>query len=171
MHPLFHPLFIDYCAYFNGNEDYFECHEVLEEYWKEVAPGEKLHSLVGYVQLATGMYHWRRENFNGAARIMQKALHNFKHNKNSCYFDYIDLEQLLVDMKRHLKKIEAKETFTRLKIPITHPKLQVVVQEKIAATPLLDSHFLLNKHMLRDRSDIIALREANKKIKVNKENA
>ena len=41
MHPLFHPLFVDYCAYFNGNEDYFECHEVLEEYWKEVAPGDK----------------------------------------------------------------------------------------------------------------------------------
>ncbi|MER2115318.1 MAG: DUF309 domain-containing protein, partial [Solibacillus isronensis] len=41
MHPLFHPLFIDYCAYFNGNNDYFECHEVLEEYWKEIAPREK----------------------------------------------------------------------------------------------------------------------------------
>ena len=81
MHPLLHPLFIDYCAYFNGNEDYFECHEVLEEYWKVVAPGEKLHPLVGYVQLATGMYHWRRENFDGAARILKKAIDNLETNE------------------------------------------------------------------------------------------
>ncbi|WP_274309643.1 DUF309 domain-containing protein [Solibacillus daqui] len=162
MHPLFHPLFIEYCAYFNGNEDYFECHEVLEEYWKEVAPGEKLHSLVGYVQLATGMYHWRRENFNGADRIFQKAINNFKSNKNSPYFDYVYFEQLIEDMQLQHKRITAHEKFTRIKIPINHPELHIAVLDKIIATPTLDPHFLLNKHMLRDRSDIIALREANK---------
>ncbi|RKJ17377.1 DUF309 domain-containing protein, partial [Butyricicoccus sp. 1XD8-22] len=60
MHSLFHPLFVQYFTYFNGNKDYFECHEVLEEYWKILAPGDKKHPLVGYIQLATGMYHWRR---------------------------------------------------------------------------------------------------------------
>ena len=106
MHPLFHPLFIDYCAYFNGNEDYFECHEVLEEYWKEIAPKEKLHPLVGYVQLATSMYHWRRANFNGATRMMSKAVLNFEQNRESPFFDYIDFKQLLTVMKNRLRKMQ-----------------------------------------------------------------
>ena len=34
MHPYHHPLFVNFIVYFNSNQDYFECHEVLEEYWK-----------------------------------------------------------------------------------------------------------------------------------------
>ncbi len=165
MHPLLHPLFIDYCAYFNGNEDYFDCHEVLEEYWKEIAPSEKLHPLVGYVQLATGMYHWRRENFNGAARILQKAIRNFEANQGSLFFEYIDFDQLLSDMSTQHVRIKARETFSRIKIPLTNAVLQRAVQEKIAVTAPLDPQFILNKHMLRDRSEIIAERELSKQIR------
>lgn len=61
-------------------------HEVLEEYWKDIAPGDKNHPLVGYVQLATGLYHWRRGNFTGAVRILQKALANFQYNVGHAFF-------------------------------------------------------------------------------------
>lgn len=165
MHPLLHPLFIDYCAYFNGNEDYFECHEVLEEYWKAVAPGEKLHPLVGYVQLATGMYHWRRENFDGAARILKKAIDNFATNEGSSFFEYIDFEQLLRDMSTQYARIKARESFSRINIPLTHAALKRATEEKIAATAPLDPQFILHKHMLRDRSDVIAEREHSKKVR------
>ena len=40
MHPQHHTLFIDYCA-FSMEIKIFECHEVLEEYWKDIAPGDK----------------------------------------------------------------------------------------------------------------------------------
>lgn len=165
MHPLLHPLFIDYLAYFNGNEDYFECHEVLEEYWKDVAPGEKLHPLVGYVQLATGMYHWRRENFDGAARILKKSIDNFKTNEGSPFFEYIDFEHLLKAMSSLYARIKGRESFSQITIPLTNNALQRAVQEKIAITVPLDPQFILHKHMLRDRSDVIAEREQSKLIR------
>ncbi|BAK17203.1 uncharacterized conserved protein [Solibacillus silvestris StLB046] len=163
MHPLFHPLFIDYCAYFNGNNDYFECHEVLEEYWKEIAPKEKLHPLVGYVQLATGMYHWRRSNVTGAARIIEKAILNFELNRNSEFFEFIDLKQLLLIMKNQHRKIQENEPFIHFKLPITDRQLQELVQQRIKTIPLMDSHFIFNKHMLRDRTEILEAREFKKR--------
>lgn len=163
MHPLFHPLFIDYCAYFNGNNDYFECHEVLEEYWKEIAPKEKLHPLVGYVQLATGMYHWRRSNVTGAARIIEKAILNFELNLNSEYFEFIDLKQLLLIMKNQHRKIQENEPFIHFQLPITDRQLQELVQQRIKTIPLMDSHFIFNKHMLRDRTEILEARELKKR--------
>ena len=163
MHPLFHPLFIDYCAYFNGNNDYFECHEVLEEYWKEIAPREKLHPLVGYVQLATGMYHFRRANVTGAARIMEKAIVNFELNYNSEFFEYIDVRQLLLLMKNQLRIMQENEPFAHFELPITNRQLQELVHERIKSIPLMDSHFIFNKHMLRDRSEILEAREFKKR--------
>lgn len=163
MHPLFHPLFIDYCAYFNGNNDYFECHEVLEEYWKEIAPKEKLHPLVGYVQLATGMYHWRRANITGATRMMEKAILNFELNRNSEFFECIQFEQLHHLMKSQLQKMQVKEPFAHFTMPITDGRLQEMVQQRIKTIPLVDSYFIFNKHMLRDRSEILEARELKKR--------
>lgn len=163
MHPLFHPLFIDYCAYFNGNNDYFECHEVLEEYWNEIAPKEKLHPLVGYVQLATGMYHFRRANVTGAARIMEKAIVNFELNRNRAFFEYIDVEQLLLLMKTQLRKMRENEPFVHFLLPVTDQQLQEKVQQRIKAIPIMDSHFICNKHMLRDRTEILEAREFKKR--------
>ena len=163
MHPLFHPLFVDYCAYFNGNQDYFECHEVLEEYWKEVAPGDKLHPLVGFVQLATGLYHWRRENFSGAFRILKKSLLNFKQNQGSIYFDYIDFETLLNEIDSKLTFIEKKESFQAFPLPINNTTLLQLTNEKIVTLPPFQQHFIINKHMLRDRSEIIEARERKKR--------
>ena len=165
MHPLLHPLFIDYLAYFNGNEDYFECHEVLEVYWKVIAPVEKVHRLVGYDQLATGMYHWRRENFDGAARILKKAIDNFETNAGSPFFEYIDFARLLRDMSTLYARIKSHESFSRINIPLTNAALKKATEEKIAATAPLDPQFILHKHMLRDRSEVIAERELSKQIR------
>lgn len=167
MHPLFHPLFIDYCAYFNGNEDYFECHEVLEEYWKEIAPKEKLHPLVGYVQLATSMYHWRRANFNGATRMMSKAVLNFEQNRESEFFEYINFKQCLMVMKDKLQKMQAKEPFLKFTLPLENEQLQLLVQQKISTCTPMDSHFIFNKHMLRDRTEILEARQFKKRSRLN----
>ncbi|MEK4424717.1 DUF309 domain-containing protein [Solibacillus sp. FSL K6-1523] len=163
MHPLFHPLFVDYCSYFNGNEDYFECHEVLEEYWKEIAPGEKQHPLVGYVQLATGLYHWRRGNFVGASRILQKAMTIFEKNDPSHFYEYLNMSDLLEQMHNSLQLIQEAQHFVAFKLPIVNDGLQLLVSQKITSLPPLSTQFIMNKHMLRDRSDILAAREAKKR--------
>lgn len=35
--------YLEYLVYFHADRDYFECHEILEEYWKE----QGMNNLVG----------------------------------------------------------------------------------------------------------------------------
>ena len=162
MHPLFHPLYIEFCTYFNGNQDYFECHEVLEEYWKDVAPGEKKHPLVGYIQLATGLYHWRRGNFAGAERMLKNALRIFESDKNGAvFFEKIDFKQLREDVLTSIQKVESSAPFKGFKLVIVDAELQTKVRAAIETLPDVDDAYLLNKHTLRDRSDVIMEREKN----------
>lgn len=165
MHPLFHPLFVDYCSYFNGNQDYFECHEVLEEYWKKLSPKDKCHPLVGYIQLATGMYHWRRKNTKGALRILNRAYNNFQKNKNSEFFEYIDFVFLTDHCKNSITKVQQDCPFEAFQLPIVNHELNYIVAKKIDELPKDSYHFLLNKHMLRDRSDILNLRQLKRNMK------
>ncbi len=164
MHPQHHTLFIDYCAYFNGNGDYFECHEVLEEYWKDIAPGDKNHPLVGYVQLATGLYHWRRGNSTGAVRILQKALYNFQYNVRHVFFSEIDYEKLLTLLEDSITTIQMGKSFQAFQLPIT-PTLHELTTARIQLLPLNSHDYLLHKHMLRDRSHILAERQESKQRK------
>ncbi|MER2115319.1 MAG: DUF309 domain-containing protein, partial [Solibacillus isronensis] len=122
-----------------------------------------LHPLVGYVQLATGMYHFRRANITGAARIMEKAIVNFELNCNSEFFEYIDVRQLLLLMKNQLRKIQENQPFAHFTLPITDRQLQELVHERIKSIPPMDSHFIFNKHMLRDRTEILEAREFKKR--------
>ena len=164
MHPQHHTLFIDYCAYFNGNGDFFECHEVLEEYWKNIAPGNKNHPLVGYVQLATGLYHWRRGNATGAFKILHKALTNFQVNKGHVFFNEIDYTKLLLQLTETLSHIQTGKSFQAFQLPLT-PALQNLVTARIQLLPESNPNYLLHKHMLRDRSHILAERQESKQRK------
>lgn len=153
------PDFIEFCAYFNGNQDYFECHEVLEEYWKKVDPGNKEHLLVGFIQLATGLYHWRRENMSGASRMLKKAYDKIVKNKAHPFFDYIHFQQLCNDCLKSIDLIEKQQPFEAFPFIFIHPTFEALVNEKIISLPAQPHDFLLHKHMLRDRSDILRLRK------------
>jgi len=159
MHPLFHPLYIEYCTYFNGNRDYFECHEVLETYWKEIAPRERNHPLVGYIQVATGMYHWRRGNYSGAERMLSKALHIFNSCTSDCPFvEKIDFSNFIAQISTAIQLILEKSTFKPFNIVITDRTLKQLVEEGIEKLPAADHDFIVHKHRLRDRSEVIAAR-------------
>ena len=165
MHPLFHPLYIEYCTYFNGNRDYFECHEVLEAYWKEIAPGERNHPLVGYIQVATGMYHWRRENYSGAERMLTKALTIFNGCTDSPFFEKIQFIQFIEDISKSLQLIQRKCVFHPFEIVITDEALQQAVMTKMNELPIVDDAFIVHKHRLRDRSAIISARAKSLEMK------
>lgn len=162
MHPLFHPLYVDYCTFFNGNQDYFECHEVLEEYWKIISPGNKAHPLVGYVQLATGMYHWRRNNTAGASKILKKAMNNFSTNQSSLFFEYIDYDELCTNCATSIDLINKGAAFKSFKLTFTNKELAALVNQKIEELPTISYDYLLHKHMLRDRTDILEARKFRK---------
>lgn len=164
-----HPSYIDFYAYFNGNQDYFECHEVLEEYWKEVAPGDKEHVLVGLVQLATGMYHWRRNNLRGAAKTLTKAVHNITRNEQSIFLKPLNLSLLEKQILHSISQVEQHKPFHSFKIAIVDCEFKKLVDNRILEQPVIDEHFLLHKHMLRDRTEILKARAA--KMELTKDNS
>ena len=163
-----HPLYVDFCNYFNGTQDYFECHEVLEEYWKEVAPGDKEHALVGLIQLATGMYHWRRNNFSGATKILTKSFHNMKRNEQSIFLKPLNLPLLKKQLLQSISQVEQHKPFHSFKIDIVNCELKKLVDIRMLEQPKADEHFLLHKHMLRDRTEVLEARAA--KIQFKHEN-
>ncbi|WP_342555323.1 DUF309 domain-containing protein [Paenibacillus sp. FSL R7-0652] len=67
----YEPLYIDYLIYFNRDQDYFECHEVLEELWLE-CDRDPLYK--GLLQIAVGLYHYRNGNYRGGLMMLQSSL-------------------------------------------------------------------------------------------------
>lgn len=155
--------FVLFLSYFNRNYDYFECHEVLEEHWKDVAPGVRDHELVGFIQLATGMYHWRRQNFVGAHRILMKAQKHLHAHPSSTYYTGLSMKQLFIDLQRAIEQTAKKQSFTNFPLAITDSTLQQLVDEEVL--PSLSADFIQNKHRLRDRQDVIQERLDNLSIR------
>ncbi|WP_218197281.1 DUF309 domain-containing protein, partial [Pseudomonas sp. 2995-1] len=57
--------YIEYLIEFHGTRDYFECHEIMEEYWKKNKE-KHWHTLI---QLAVAIYHERQHNYDGSLRL------------------------------------------------------------------------------------------------------
>jgi hypothetical protein len=166
MHPYHHPLFSEFIVYFNENEDYFECHEVLEEYWKSLENRNKAHPLTAFILLSTAMYHWRRGNFDGALRTLRKAERNFKTlSEQSPFNELLNFEQLQNDISKSLTLLNNRNTFQPFKICIRSSDLQQIVKNNSISMNLLPfgSDSIIHKHMLRDRTDILKEREEKKK--------
>ena len=68
--------YIDYLVYFHTDRDFFECHEILEEYWKKDKTSELNQAWVGLIQVAVGLYHHRRNNIRGARKMISSAIAN-----------------------------------------------------------------------------------------------
>lgn len=151
--------FVLFLSYFNRNRDYFECHEVLEEHWKDVAAGERHHELVGFIQLATGLYHWRRGNFRGAQTILKKAEAHLLMHPLSDYYQGIDMAHLLEKLADCRIAVEQQHAFSPFEIVITDSQLAEAVQTVVL--PTYSEQFIMHKHTLRNRDDVILLRKQN----------
>lgn len=162
MHPLFHPLFIKYIVYFNEHQDYFECHEVLEEYWKDIAPNDKTHPLTAWILLATGMYHWRRGNSSGANRSLSNAQKRFSLTKNSPFYEGINMTDLHVSLSQSIKLVKHAAPFQAFTLTLDLNELQAKTKSQDMPTPLTGNE-LIHKHMLRDRSEILKAREEKRR--------
>lgn len=66
----YEPLYVAYLIYFNRDQDYFECHEVLEELWLEK---NKDPLYKGLLQVAVGLYHFRNSNIIGGRKMLHAA--------------------------------------------------------------------------------------------------
>ncbi|WP_163526275.1 DUF309 domain-containing protein [Halobacillus ihumii] len=110
--------YLEYLAHFHGTRDYFECHEVLEDYWKENDPQNRDSVWVCLIQLAVCQYHFRRKNTTGALTLIMKTLHRLEINRCQLVSLGIDdklLKKQLVDQKRRL---DEGRDYTSLTLPI-----------------------------------------------------
>lgn len=55
-----------------NEEDFFECHDLLEEIWAETQGGEKKF-YQGLIQAAISLFHFGNENFGGARKLYESS--------------------------------------------------------------------------------------------------
>jgi uncharacterized protein len=79
-----------------NDEQFFECHEVLEEVWMQVS-GEQKIFLQGIIQVAVALHHLKRDNLVGARRLLDagtKKLAQFAPSHET-----VDVARLLMDVQ------------------------------------------------------------------------
>ncbi|WP_017755639.1 DUF309 domain-containing protein [Calidifontibacillus oryziterrae] len=163
---MFPNAYINYLVFFHGPRDYFECHEVLEEYWKQNKDEGRDSIWVGLIQVAVAFYHHRNNNFNGSARLLKKALSNLKNKKEALSHLGIEYENLIMILNRRLCEIEKKQTYYSLNIPIADKNLLQTCMKCCEQmgfkwdepSDILNLN-LIQKHKLRDRTMIIEERK------------
>lgn len=157
--------FIKYLMHFHGDHDYFECHEILEEYWKKVDSGNKESIWVGFILLAVSLYHHRRGNFKGAIRTMEKASKIFLTQIEAIRRLGIEDSLLLGEMNNRLSSMHSKVGYTNFKIPLKDPELNILCisickqHDMVWCDDGLHPNHIINRHSTRDRSDVIKERE------------
>ncbi|WP_214480109.1 DUF309 domain-containing protein [Bacillus sp. SM2101] len=165
--------YIDYLVYFHGDRDYFECHEVLEEYWKQT---DNDIVWVGFIQIAVGLYHHRRGNFKGAQKMIANAIAILEAQKDTVEKLGINQKTLLTTLQTQLNAIIANEPYISINLPIQDESLLTTCKNACNEKDLtweknsdLTNNFLINKHTLRDRTEVIKER-ANQLAKRKKKN-
>ncbi|MEJ8544492.1 DUF309 domain-containing protein [Brevibacillus borstelensis] len=158
--------YLEYLIQFHAERDYFECHEILEEYWKESPPGERKAVWVGLIQIAVSLYHQRRGNFAGAVKMMGSAIGILKRERTDVQSLGLDPDAVIQTLSQLLAEMEDRKPYRSIRLPISDPALLDACQKLCSArslhfdseSDLLDA-FLLNKHTQRDRADVIAERQ------------
>jgi uncharacterized protein len=159
--------YIKYLVHFHADRDYFECHEVLEEYWKEADPRNKDSVWVGLILFAVSAYHHRRGNFRGAERTLRKSksiLDKIPLHLQELGISTNEFRQL---MDGRLQSIAGGEPYTSPFIPLADPDLAARCTRKAESLGLnwgsfsdLSDQTLIHRHSMRDRSDVIMERKA-----------
>lgn len=149
---------IDYLVQFHGARDYFECHEILEEYWKENNQQEPI--WISLIQFAVSLYHYRRGNLIGARRMMDRAIENA--NEHPTHTLGIDHERLLRLMEKVAMRCDKELPYEDVYIPLTNKTLIEKCKQRTAQLRLtwcaqspMDNQEIIHKHKMRDRTQVI----------------
>jgi uncharacterized protein len=154
--------YIEFLAHFNGDRDYFECHEILEEYWKEFSDRSKDSIWVGFILLAVSRYHHRRKNFNGAKRTLEKAIKIFSLHERELFQMGLDMDIFYPMLSKLLEYANKEERYASVTLPISDPALlEACIKEcqnkgfNWGKESNLEDVSIINRHKLRDRTNVI----------------
>ncbi len=148
-------------------QDYFECHEIMEDAWKSKAGFSKEDDEIFFIQLSTAEYHYRRDNLYGARKIYGRAVKRlderpFEPRKYG-------LKSAIVPLVKKRFGSITEGGFRPLRLPLTyhmHEALHAYTMPELSPEEFY-RHIetlhktditLVQKHRLRDRSEIINTR-------------
>ncbi len=150
--------YIEFLAHFHGTRDYFECHEVLEDYWKATEPKQRDSVWVLLIQIAVSMYHYRRGNNKGAAILMKRSIDRLSSKTEAALNLGIDPVTLTQQLKEEYTRIQSDAPYQSLMLPIKDPELLKLVLQQcemwkvdFASKSDLTDIYLIEKHKRRIR--------------------
>lgn len=158
-------------------QDYFECHEIMEEAWKEKDNFSKTDAEVFIVLIVTGEYHYRRDNIIGATTSYKRALKLYKaEGYDLSEFGFND--NFIDKLQKRYQDI-AKKSFVPMHYPVQDWVWEALYQahdsefdsfSQFMTTMLANFETnvqITHKHSMRDRSDVIQKRLEALNNKVN----
>ncbi|MFY4775923.1 DUF309 domain-containing protein [Metabacillus sp. RGM 3146] len=167
--------YIDYLVHFHSDRDYFECHEILEDYWKKDPPDCRNILWVGFIQLAVALYHQRRNNFEGSTRLIRNAYRILTNKKQALIQLGLDEKQFILLLKTRMEQIGNKEPYRSINLPIKDPELLSLCQLESKKSGFawgndsdISNNHLIHRHTLRDREEVIAERSRQKELRKRK---
>ncbi|MCG7339688.1 DUF309 domain-containing protein [Staphylococcus sp. ACRSN] len=146
---------------FHTEQHYFLCHDILEDAWKENPNFTKQDAVVSLILLATGCYHYRRNNFKGAVTSFNRALIVIR---NSSDWHTLGLEiHEYIALLRELKSLASLgQPFSPVNLPLS----EHVLKEIKTTYPnfnfnknMITNSYIVNHHLERDRSEVDNARE------------
>jgi len=175
--------YLEFLVLFHGERDYFECHEVLEEYWqKERRGGDAARARLwaGLIQIAVALYHERRGNAAGARKLLKKAAHLLEtEDPGRIGLDREELKRRIGERMRKLdgaadgtadeeegrKRSGGPPGFRDLDLPFSDPKLEEECRRRCrergfewGAPSRMDRVELVHRHSVRDRTEVLERR-------------
>ncbi|MGD6815698.1 DUF309 domain-containing protein [Metabacillus sp. 84] len=154
--------YIDYLVHFHGDRDYFECHEILEEYWKEKPPAERDPVWVSLIQIAVALYHHRRGNFKGAERLIKNSLRFLNDSPGKLLKLGLIENEVKSLLETRLLDIQSRHPYGSLHLPIGDTELEKACRHRAASKGMkwqslsdLNNDDIIHRHRTRDRSEVI----------------
>lgn len=123
--------YLDFLFEFHMTRDYFECHEIMETYWKKTKPltDEKC-GAVALLQLSISLYHWRRKNYDGALYEIKRVYDNLAYTLKDLVEVYnlaaLDFAEDISDL---VYLIETRQEYYDYNLPLEQPVLSAYCEE------------------------------------------
>lgn len=162
--------YVGYLLHFHATRDFFECHELLEEYWKEHPDDGLSLQWIGLIGVAVGQYHERRGNRQGAAKCYRQAMNRLERAEMAVLG--LDGAQLHRQLTVRAAAAEEGHPYEDLMLPISDEELlerclQSCREQNLewGSASAMDNEALIHRHKLRDRSEVIAARAESLELK------
>jgi hypothetical protein len=105
-----------------NQQQFFECHEVLEELWRPLPPSELKTFYQGLLQVGIGFHHLRNGNRTGAKNLLTAGLEKLTPLVGKQPFEnWLDLSKLIAETQPILNEIQdihyLSAEFTEREVP------------------------------------------------------